>query len=520
MLSNMRKLSAGTITDLELMQQANQALLLGLPVDRFGDMLQIARSSAKATGQSMEFMLQSIVTGLGRGSKLMLDNLGIMIDTNKAYEKYARTLGKTAEALTDAEKKQAFINEALAIGKKNAEAAGGSVESSTDKWEQLKTSLQNIAIELGQKVLPFFDSVVTSLRDVAKWTEDLIKGDDQLTIAKKNLTAAWTEQAKAQMKLDELQKQGADEKMIKWAQEWVTASQAKVTQMKAEHDALRQKYQNEKTLRDQELAEKKALLDAEAQAKAEQQTIDAERDAIKKEMDLENQKLFNEAMKNEENMAQMELKNQAIMNATSREQALAAIKDKEKFKNKLVEEEKRKQAQKTFDFEKFLNSQKVKDFQMVMGQISALQESKNKELVAIGKAAAIANIGISTAEGVMKSYALGGPIFGSILAGLVIAAGAVQSAKVAGVALADGGVVSATQGGVPAIIGEGGRDEAVVPLEDDDRIGGLGSTINITVNGGLLGDENSARELALAIDSELLKLRRNNESVAFESGVV
>jgi len=155
-----------------------------------------------------------------------------------------------------------------------------------------------------------------------------------------------------------------------------------------------------------------------------------------------------------------------------------------------------------------------------MGQISALQESKNKELVAIGKAAAIANIGISTAEGVMKSYALGGPIFGSILAGLVIAAGAVQSAKVAGVALADGGVVSATQGGVPAIIGEGGRDEAVVPLEDDDRIGGLGSTINITVNGGLLGDENSARELALAIDSELLKLRRNNESVAFESGVV
>ena len=74
MLSKMRELPKGTVSDLELMKQANQALLLGLPVDRFGDMLNIARSASKATGQSMEFMLQSIVTGLGRGSKLILDN--------------------------------------------------------------------------------------------------------------------------------------------------------------------------------------------------------------------------------------------------------------------------------------------------------------------------------------------------------------------------------------------------------------------------------------------------------------
>ena len=34
-------------------------------------------------------MINSLVTGLGRQSKLMLDNLGIMVDNNKAYEKYA-----------------------------------------------------------------------------------------------------------------------------------------------------------------------------------------------------------------------------------------------------------------------------------------------------------------------------------------------------------------------------------------------------------------------------------------------
>ena len=47
-------------------------------------MLQIARGAAQATGQSMELMLQSIVTGIGRQSKLMLDNLGILTSAEEA----------------------------------------------------------------------------------------------------------------------------------------------------------------------------------------------------------------------------------------------------------------------------------------------------------------------------------------------------------------------------------------------------------------------------------------------------
>jgi len=124
MLDNMRELSRGTVSDLSLMEKANNALLLGLPVDRFGDMLKIAQSSAAATGQSMEFMLNSIVTGLGRGSKLMLDNLGIIIDAGKAQEEYAAKLGRTAASLSEAERKQAFINKALAIGLDNTKKIG------------------------------------------------------------------------------------------------------------------------------------------------------------------------------------------------------------------------------------------------------------------------------------------------------------------------------------------------------------------------------------------------------------
>jgi hypothetical protein len=49
-------------------------------------------------------------------------------------------------------------------------------------------------------------------------------------------------------------------------------------------------------------------------------------------------------------------------------------------------------------------------------------------------------------------------------------------------ALANGGIVKASPGGTLALIGEGGRDEAVIPL---DRMGGMGgNNVTINVNGG------------------------------------
>lgn len=53
--------------------------------------------------------------------------------------------------------------------------------------------------------------------------------------------------------------------------------------------------------------------------------------------------------------------------------------------------------------------------------------------------------------------------------------------------LADGGIVKARKGGVLAVIGEGGRDEAVIPLPKGKRLDQAmgGTTININVSGAL-----------------------------------
>ena len=148
-----------------------------------------------------------------------------------------------------------------------------------------------------------------------------------------------------------------------------------------------------------------------------------------------------------------------------------------------------------------------------------MANSNNSTLAAIGKAAALTNIAISTAEGMARALGAFPPPVSFAMAAAVGAAGAVQAAKVSGVALAEGGIVMGSPGGTPAVVGEGGRNEAVIPLDDEEGAGAVGTTINLTVNGGLLGDTESARELAIAIDEELFKLRQNNETIAFDQGL-
>jgi hypothetical protein len=82
---------------------------------------------------------------------------------------------------------------------------------------------------------------------------------------------------------------------------------------------------------------------------------------------------------------------------------------------------------------------------------STLATSSNKELAAIGKAAALTELAIRTPRAVMQSFEfgtrIGGPVLGSALGAIAAAAMAVQGAKIAGVqGFADGGIIGATSG--------------------------------------------------------------------------
>lgn len=112
-LASLRRMSAGTIDAAGLMASAGQAMLLGIPVDKLNSMMAAARASARITGKTIREAFDDITLGAARQSKLILDNLGIMVNVDKAYRDYAATLKRSANSLTDAEKKQAFLNEVM-----------------------------------------------------------------------------------------------------------------------------------------------------------------------------------------------------------------------------------------------------------------------------------------------------------------------------------------------------------------------------------------------------------------------
>ena len=142
-------------------------------------------------------------------------------------------------------------------------------------------------------------------------------------------------------------------------------------------------------------------------------------------------------------------------------------------------------------------SDNFKTTQSFFGQIGKLAASENKRLAEIGKAGSVAQATINTYEGATKALAQGG-FYGIAMAAAVIAAGMAQVAQISGVKLAEGGLVKAVTGGVPAVIGEGGSDEAVLPLDDSQAmrriggaiaeesgaVGGVVLTQNITIQAG------------------------------------
>lgn len=152
---SIQQASGYTIDQMAAMQAANQAMLLGVAKSpqEFERLTKVAVSLGRAMGQDSAKSIEDLTTGIGRQSRLILDNLGIIVDTEKAYEKYAKSVGKTASQLTDAEKQQAFLNEALEQGEKKIAGMGENSLDTADKVDRLNSRWADFQVEFGRAML-------------------------------------------------------------------------------------------------------------------------------------------------------------------------------------------------------------------------------------------------------------------------------------------------------------------------------------------------------------------------------
>lgn len=142
LLDNLREATHNTINDLELMKQAVKFDNFNLSLEQMGTFLAFAQQQAKDTGQDVNYLVDSIVTGLGRKSLPILDNLGL--SATEIRERMKET-GDMTKAVAD------IIQERM----KNA---GDYIETASDRAAQAQTRLENAMMELGNTFGPITES--------------------------------------------------------------------------------------------------------------------------------------------------------------------------------------------------------------------------------------------------------------------------------------------------------------------------------------------------------------------------
>jgi hypothetical protein len=142
-IAALKRVSGETITVMDAIHTAGSAMMMGIAPDDIIRLMEVARTTTRMTGQTMTEAFRNIAEGVARQSKLTLDNLGIIISVDQANQAYARTLRKSAEQLTDIERKQAFMNATLKAGEELTVRLGTQVDTFGDKLSRLSAKMSD-----------------------------------------------------------------------------------------------------------------------------------------------------------------------------------------------------------------------------------------------------------------------------------------------------------------------------------------------------------------------------------------
>lgn len=142
-LGKLRTATHGAITDFELMQRTLQATNLGVSIEQFPRLLEFATARAQQTGLSVDYLVNSIVNGIGHKSPRILDNLGIAAERLKEKFKGAAVESQSIAAVTQA------VGEII---EEEMSKSGSYIETSATKVKQLNVAWENLRLTLSKSV--------------------------------------------------------------------------------------------------------------------------------------------------------------------------------------------------------------------------------------------------------------------------------------------------------------------------------------------------------------------------------
>jgi len=194
MMQKLRTATLGMVNDMELQQRAMQAMVAGVKFDDIITSMEYVTKFASATGTDVSQKMMTVMTGLARGSAQFLDDVGIQVIGSKDV-----------------------VNDAMIQMKEKMGQFTTSEEDAAVQAEQLKAEMQNLKIELGQKVQPVFVGFLNiANRALTEWKQ--IFSDIGDFMSKVGLIQKKTQQERINttiQEVQELQKLRKEQEMIR-----------------------------------------------------------------------------------------------------------------------------------------------------------------------------------------------------------------------------------------------------------------------------------------------------------------
>lgn len=151
-LDELRKATRGAVSDLSLMKAAVQAENFKIPINQLAVLLKFAGDRALSTGEDFDYLVKSIVLGLGRKSVKILDNLGLsVIEIKEEVKKVGDFMQGTSNVIQREMAKSGVVLDT----------------TQTTMW-QLRTATENLKLSFGNFILKAIGPSIASLTEFGK----------------------------------------------------------------------------------------------------------------------------------------------------------------------------------------------------------------------------------------------------------------------------------------------------------------------------------------------------------------
>jgi hypothetical protein len=265
--TGMEEASAGLIPTNELLKIANESIVkMGSAAEKLPEVMELARKATAVFGGDLTTNFQNITNAIANGNTRMLKHYGILIDSKKAMDDFAKANNLAVNEISAAGRSQAILNAAL----EKSETAFAGINTDTTTATLTLSALKTNVIEIGETFVLWFDrkmgpsvrNFLTGVKDMSSEVKNYVTSIFGQGMAQTDAQITKTESHLQSLKGYLIDLQTGNEKVGFFSKLFHGDKESQLNQVNAEIEATTNKLEGLRK-KNEELASQKKIEDQE-----------------------------------------------------------------------------------------------------------------------------------------------------------------------------------------------------------------------------------------------------------------